>query len=196
MVAVFQADEAVARALPCAACCISMRVEAHLQCDFHRGCAIRAEEAVAERSARQVNQALRQLDRRAVRGAGQHHVLQRVKLCLECRIDVRIGVTKQVDPPRTGAIQIALAVKVDQPRPLAACDGQRRHGIEPCVLRARMPDGRTAARLPRRVGRAGTLRAMNRCGRHGDGGIRHTNLQVATPAPSCCRTEPAHGGVW
>ncbi|OMP13879.1 hypothetical protein COLO4_00748, partial [Corchorus olitorius] len=89
-----------------------------------------------------------------------------------------------VDPPGAGAVQVALAVKVDQPWPLTARDRQRRHGIEPRILRARMPDGRAAARLPRRVG------AGRAVGRHRDWGIRHTR------PPRNRSRSGGFGGVW
>jgi len=184
VVAVLQADEAVARALPR----VAVGMEAHLERDLHRRGTVRAEEAVSEHAARQPDQPLGQLHRRAVRGAGQHGVLQHVQLRLDRGVDMRIGMAEQVDPPRAGAVQVALAVEVDQPGALAARDRQRRHGVEPRILRARVPDRRAATRLPCRIG---TGRAVRR---HGDGGIRHTSLLVARPAAA--KRGAAWAGTW
>ncbi len=132
---------------------VAPEVKAHLQRDLDGRCAVGRIERIAERALRQRRQALGQLHRRRMRAAGQHDVFKRLQLLHERRVDRRIGVAEQVDPPRTDGVEIALAVGVDQPGAVSAGDGQRRfvgRRIGP-QARARMPDGALAAHRKRRV---------------------------------------------
>ena len=113
-----------------------------------------------ERAAGQGGKALRQFDHRLLRETGEHDVLERVELFAQGRVDTRVAVAEKIDPPRADAVQIALAVKVVQPGPLAARDrDQRQIALVLLHLRARMPNGGEAAL--QQVGVAhGTFKSM------------------------------------
>jgi len=148
VVTMAQADEFAPVALPA----VLPAVEAHLQGDLDRRGAVAREEGVPQRLAGAPRQPLGQLDRRRVGAASQHHMLQRVELMLQGRVDALVGMPEQVDPPRARRIEIPLAVDILEPRALSARDRNRRHGVHPLHLRARMPDARHAATLPVGVG--------------------------------------------
>ena len=103
---------------------------------------------MAEHVAGTFGQLLGQGDHRLVREAGQHRVLELVELILQRRIDARIGVAEQVDPPRADRIQITLAVGVVQPDAATVADGDQRHRFMVLHLRAWMPDAAQTARYP------------------------------------------------
>jgi hypothetical protein len=84
---------------------IAPRVEAHLQRDLDGRCAVRREERVAERARGERMQPLGEFDRRLVRAAGEHRVLERVELVLQRGVDVRIRMAEQVHPPRADRVE-------------------------------------------------------------------------------------------
>ncbi|MNL81579.1 hypothetical protein D3C87_2087390 [compost metagenome] len=57
-----------------------------------------------------------------MRKPGQHGMLEFIQLVFKLSINAGIGVTKQIDPPRTDRIQIALAIRSVQPGPLTVAD--------------------------------------------------------------------------
>ncbi|OIQ70594.1 hypothetical protein GALL_477910 [mine drainage metagenome] len=136
MVALAQADE-----LPLGGpAAVAPVVKAHLQRDLDRGGAVAAEEAVAEHSAGQLRQALGQFDGRLVGAASQHDMRQAVELVLERRIDARIGMAEQIDPPGAVCVEVAATRIVEQPWALATHDGERQQLRGALHLRARVPD--------------------------------------------------------
>ena len=139
---------------------IAPAVEGYLECDLGRRGAVGSVEAMPERAAGQGGKALRQFDHRLLRETGEHDVLERVELFAQGRVDTRVAVAEKIDPPRADAVQIALAVKVVQPGPLAARDrDQRQIALVLLHLRARMPNGGEAAL--QQVGVAhGTFKSM------------------------------------
>lgn len=83
-----------------------------------------------------------------MREAGEHHMLQRIQLLLDRRANARIGMAKQVGPPRADGIEITLAIEVFQPHAVAATNRDHRHGLIAIAvvrrmvthLRTRVPD--------------------------------------------------------
>ena len=78
-------------------------------------------------------------------GARQHHVFDFAELVDDGRINARIAVAEQIDPPAGNGIQVAVSVLIDQPRALAARNRQWRRGLQVFHLGAGMPDGSTRA---------------------------------------------------
>ena len=68
-------------------------------------------------------------------------MFQRIELIFDGGIDARIGMPKQIHPPRTHAVQIASPVVVIQPNPIAALNRNQRQLLVRLHLRAGMPDG-------------------------------------------------------
>jgi len=127
---------------------IAPGVEAHLQGDFDGGGAIGGEEGVPEAILREGGEALGEFDGGLVRAAGEHGVFERIELVFERRVDTRIGVTEQVDPPGADGIEIAKAVAVIEPGAGAAGDGDERHALMVFHLGTGMPDCAEAAGDP------------------------------------------------
>jgi hypothetical protein len=71
--------------------------------------------------------------------SGEDHVFQRRRLLRHGLADMRMGVAKQVDPPRRHRVEVALAVGIFQPAALAADDRNQRQPFVVRHLRARMP---------------------------------------------------------
>jgi hypothetical protein len=87
------------------------------------------------------------LQRRFVGKAGQHHVVESCRLRGDRFGDARIRVAEQVAPPGADAVQVSVAVGVDQPRAVAAHDrDQRQLRSVLAHLGARMPHVRKVAR--------------------------------------------------
>ena len=81
-----------------------------------------------------------------MRETGEHDVFKRVELFAQGRVDTRVAVAEEVDPPRADAIQIAPAVKVVQPGALTTRNRDQRQVVFVLLhLRARMPDSGEAA---------------------------------------------------
>ena len=95
---------------------------------------------MAERVAGQRRKLFRQLDHRLVREAGQHRVFELVELVFQCRVDARVGVAKQVDPPGADAVQVAAPLMVEQPGAFAVADGDQGYLFVVLHLGARVPD--------------------------------------------------------
>ena len=55
-------------------------------------------------------------------------MLQLAHLLLNRRVDSRIGVAKEIDPPGADGIDKSIAFKVLKPDTLATLDGHQRHG--------------------------------------------------------------------
>ena len=68
------------------------------------------------------------------------------------RVDARIRVAEQIDPPGAHRIEVAAAVEIVEPRAVAARDGHERQRFVQLHLRARMPDGAPAPREPVGIG--------------------------------------------
>ena len=89
---------------------------------------------------------LGEFDRRFVREAGQHHVIEAVELVLERGDDARMAMAEQAGPPGADRVQIAAAVVAGQPDALGLGDRQHRQGFVIVHLRARVPDHGEIAR--------------------------------------------------
>ena len=113
---------------------------AHFERDLHRRGTIGGEEAVPEVAAGQGRETLRQCNGRLMREAGQDHVLEPLKLRADSRIDSRIGVSEQIDPPGADRVQVAPAFEVVQPWSAAMRYGHHRQPFVQLHLGARMPD--------------------------------------------------------
>jgi hypothetical protein len=92
----------------------------------------------------QLRQAFRQFDHRLMRQTGQHHMVQAVQLRVQCSLDVRMAMPKQIDPPRAHRIQVALAVGIKQPGALTADDGHQGLRLVVFHLCAGVPHGGAA----------------------------------------------------
>ena len=123
-------------------------VEAHLQRDLGRRRAVGGIERVRQSRGRERRQSLGQLDDRAVGEAGEHHVLELGELRGQRRVDPRVGVAEQVDPPRSDRIEVAAPVVVVEPGPGRARDRDRRRLLVLLHLRAGVPDRIAAAQRP------------------------------------------------
>ena len=77
--------------------------------------------------------------------AGQHGVLQGVELLVQGRVDARVGMAKQVDPPRADGVQVTMTIVVMQPRALGVVDSDQGHGFVVLHLGTRVPDTVQAA---------------------------------------------------
>ncbi|MNC84768.1 hypothetical protein D3C83_03340 [compost metagenome] len=120
-------------------------VKAHLERDLGGGRAVAAVEAVAQRAARESRQPLREQHHRLVREARQHHVLERIELRGERRVDARLAVPEEIHPPRADRIEVALALEVVEPAALRARDRNERQRFVLLHLGARVPHRAPAA---------------------------------------------------
>ena len=151
VVTVLQRDELRALRLPL----VAEPVEGHLQRDFHARRAVVGVEDLRERRAavfarREREQAFGERDRGLVREAGEDHLFERPGLLGDRTRDARLGMAEQVGPPARHRVEVALPVHADQPRALAACDGdQRQDGGVLAHLRAGVPQHREVARYHR-----------------------------------------------
>src|SRR5258708_13525332 len=85
-----------------------------------------------------------ELDCRRVREAREHHVLQRSELLHQRRVDARVAVPEQVDPPRADRVEDAAAFEIVDPEPFGATDLHERQRFVGLHLRSRMPAGTQA----------------------------------------------------
>ena len=108
---------------------------------------------------RELRQALGELDRGLVGEAGEHHVLQRVELRVERRVDARMAVPEQVDPPGADRVQDAAAFEIVEPDAFGAADRHQRQRLVMLHLGARMPDRAPAA--ARRASRSRSRRRLD-----------------------------------
>jgi hypothetical protein len=131
---------------------IAPEVKAHLQRDFDRRRAIRREKCMTERALRKRRKTLGQFDGWGVRAAREHRVFERVELILQRAVDIVVRVAEEIDPPRTDRIEIAVALRIVEPRALAARDRHERHALVMFHLGARMPHGRERAGNPVLIG--------------------------------------------
>ena len=113
---------------------------------------------------RQFAQTLGKLDYRLMCEASQHHMLQRLKLVAQRRVDARIAMPKQIHPPGTDRVQIAVAIVIMQPYARTARDRHQRKTLVMFHLRARMPNGGEAAREKAGVGWGMILHKRNHNG--------------------------------
>src|SRR3546814_16507824 len=92
-----------------------------------------------------------------MREAGEHDVIEFIELGFQRGDNRRMTMTKDVGPPRTDRIEIALAVEIFEPDTLCRLDrDQRQCGFRPRViahLRARLHDMCQRTLLPE-IGRA------------------------------------------
>jgi hypothetical protein len=137
VVAVGERDEAALGRAPG----IAPVVEAHLERHLDRARAVVGIETARQARRGKRSEPLGKLDRRCVREACQHHVLEAAELARDRGADARVGVAEQVDPPRADRVEVAAAVGVVEPHALAALDGDHRQPLVVLHLRARVPDG-------------------------------------------------------
>ena len=90
--------------------------------------------------ASEFGQPLGQLDHRRMGRAGQHHVFDFAKLVDDGRIDTRVAVAEQIDPPARYGVEVAVSIHIDQPRALTARNRQWGCAFQLFHLRAGMPD--------------------------------------------------------
>ena len=69
----------------------------------------------------------------------QQHMFQCFQLPGESRVDARIGMTKQVDPPGADGIKVAVTLEILEPYALAGFDRDDRERLVVLHLRAGMP---------------------------------------------------------
>src|SRR5262249_2582571 len=135
------------------------------------------------------NEPFGELDRRLVRGAGEDHVLEPLRLFRERMVQPRIRMPVDVDPPGRDAVEEGAAVFGVEIHPLAADDRQRRH--RRLHLRVRMPDHRTVAVDERHVSSSGSARPRSNSRSTHD--LRHslvsgenTGISPSTGTPPYC----------
>jgi hypothetical protein len=121
-------------------------VIAHLEGDFDRARPVVGIEHARQSGWRHAHELLGQGDRRFMRHAGQHHMVEAVELVLQRGNDARMAVAEDVGPPGTDRIEIARAIRRIQPGAFGLRDGQHRHGFVIVHLRARVPDHGKIAR--------------------------------------------------
>ncbi|MCY1356155.1 hypothetical protein D9M69_425970 [compost metagenome] len=136
VVAVGQGDEALLafQAL------VAPEVVAHLQRHFDAGRAVVGIEHPVQALGRDLHQAFGQLDHRLVAESGEDHMLQLVHLVLDALVDARVGVAEDIDPPGADGVQVAFALEVFQPDPLAAADRHHRQAFVILHLGAGVPE--------------------------------------------------------
>ena len=89
-----------------------------------------------------------QFDGRFMREAREDHMLQLPDLLNQRRVESRVGMAEQVDPPGTDRVQVPIAVEVLQPHAFAAAYRDHRQiRLVILHLRAGVPDvGQVATR--------------------------------------------------
>jgi hypothetical protein len=137
---------------------VAPRVVAHLERDLGRRRAVGSVERVAEAARRERREPLGQLDRRTVRRAREHRVLELAELRDDRRADARLAMAEQVDPPRRHRVEQAAAVEVLEPHAVGARDRHERQRLVRLHLRARVPHRREAAPQPLVVARTHRIR--------------------------------------
>ncbi len=123
-------------------------VKAHFQRHFDAGGTVVGIETAGQRIWRHFYQPLGQFDHRGVAEPGENHVLKRVELILYALVDIRVGVTKDVDPPRADGIHVAVAFEIMQPDAFAPLNRDDRHVLVVFHLGAGMPEHRNVALHP------------------------------------------------
>ena len=121
VVGVAQRDEAAALG-PAA---VAPVLKGHLQRDLRRGRAVVGVEDAAQAGRRDLDEPLRELDRRRVREAEHRRVRDLLELRAHGTVDRRMGVPVDVAPQRRGAVDVCLAVGVVERAPLGPLDDQR-----------------------------------------------------------------------
>jgi len=197
VIAVLEADELTLVGLPC----IAPGMDAHLQGDLDRRRAVGRIETVAQHVVGQGRQLLRQPHDGLMREAGQHGVFEPVELVFQCRVDARIGMPEQIDPPRTDGVQITPPVGVVQPGPAAVADRHQRHGFMVLHLGAGVPHAVAAASHPVVRAAVSVFAQLQltpccyerRAGRHGPASVPGASFVRRRRA---CRKPPAGSGAW
>jgi hypothetical protein len=105
---------------------IAVAVEAHFQGDFDCGRSVVRVEHLAQPFRRARQQAFGQFDCRRMTETCQQNVFELPSLLRDCFSNFRMCVAKQIGPPRTDCIEVALAVVVFQPDTFAAPDRYQR----------------------------------------------------------------------
>ena len=108
-----------------------------LQRDLDRRRSVIRKEDVPQSMRREIDQPLGQPDRRGVRHAQRGDVGNLVQLLPDCRIDLGPPMSVDVAPEATDSIQVAAALHIDQPVPLAPFDDP---GLVFRHLREAVPD--------------------------------------------------------
>ena len=108
-----------------------------LQRDLDRRRAVIRKEDVPQSMRREIDQPLGQPDRRGVRHAQRGDVGDLVQLLPDCRIDLGPPMSVDVAPEAADSIQVAAALHIDQPVPLAPFDDP---GLVFRHLREAVPD--------------------------------------------------------
>ena len=118
-------------------------MRAHLQRDLGGAGPVAAVKGVAQ--AGQCAQFFRQFHHRCVGKTGQHDMVKTVELLAQRRLDVRVTVAKQIDPPGTDAVKVTPALEVMQPDALGAGNRHWRLRLVQLHLRAGVPHVAQAA---------------------------------------------------
>ena len=101
-------------------------LKGHLERDLDRGRAAVGVEDAVQAPGRDRHQALGELDRRRVREAEHRRVRDPVELVADRRVDRRVAVAVDVAPQRGDAVDVGVAVGVEQVVPSARAIDQRR----------------------------------------------------------------------
>jgi hypothetical protein len=152
VVAHAQADELVALRLAA----VLEVLEGHLQRDLGRRRAVVGEEDAVQPRRRDPDQPLRQLDRAGVAEAEHRRVRDAVELRLHGCVDRRMAMPEHVAPQRRDAVDVGVAVGVEEQRALATLDDRRVLGLPAAHLREGVPD----------VGSIGGAQALGAHGGH------------------------------
>src|SRR5579864_8713836 len=100
---------------------------------------------MTERVLREYLETLGKFDGGLVRAPREHRVFERIELILQRRVDTRVGVAEQVDPPGADGVEIATAFLIVEPRAGTARDRDERKAFVMFHLGAGVPDGTQAA---------------------------------------------------
>src|SRR3546814_12901214 len=100
-------------------------MKAHLQRDFDRRRAVVGVEAAIQSGRRKLQQTLGKFDRRRMREAGAHDVIEFIELGFQRRYNRWMTMTKDVGTPRTDRIELAIAVDILYPDTLCRLNRKR-----------------------------------------------------------------------
>ncbi len=162
-------------------------VEAHLDGHLHAGGTVVRQKAAGQARRRQGNQPLGQTYGRFVSESGEDHVLELPQLFGERRIDARVGMPEEIDPPGAHGIEIAFAVEILEPRPRTASNRDHRQGFVVLHLRAGMPHDAQVAR-GEGGGSSSFGAAVHICGI-----VAYANARIGNPRMRTCRSTSRAG---
>src|SRR3989304_9095325 len=102
---------------------IAPEMETHLQGDLDRGRTVVGVETARESGRGYLHQTFGQLDYRFVCKSGKQSLLKFVQLAFDSSADFRMGMTKDIYPPGTDGIDVAVAFQILDPHALAPAPG-------------------------------------------------------------------------